>query len=79
MSRLHPIHGTKQRSRGRECLTFMLKDGRVIVDGIRPRDHQEMTARLWGHYGKGSIRVTTCRMQTGEQYVEMPELLEVAS
>jgi hypothetical protein len=38
-----------------------------------------MVARLWGAYGRGSIRVTTRRMQTGEQYVEMPEVLEVAS
>ncbi len=73
MPRLYPVAGTKERSRGRECLTFMLKDGRVIADGVRPKDHLEMTARLWGHYGRGSIRVTTRRMQTGEQYVEMPD------
>ncbi len=79
MKRLTHVNGTKERSRGRECLTFMLKDGRVIADGIRPKDHLEMVARLWGAYGRGSIRVTTRRMQTGEQYVEMPEVLEVAS
>ncbi len=79
MKRLAHVNGTKERSRGRECLTYTLKDGRVIVDGIRPKDHLEMVARLWGAYGRGSIRVTTRRMQTGEQYVELPELLEVAS
>ncbi len=79
MPRLYPVAGTKERSRGRECLTFMLKDGRVIVDGIRPKDHLEMVARLWGAYGRGSISVTTRRMDRGEQYVEMPEVLEVAS
>ena len=79
MKRMYPVNGTKERSRGRECLTFTLKDGRVIVDGVRPKDHLEMVARLWGAYGRGSIRVTTRRMDHGEQYVEMPEVLEVAS
>ncbi|MBA2454629.1 MAG: hypothetical protein H0V47_15770 [Chloroflexia bacterium] len=77
--RLRHVNGTKERSRGRECLTFMLKDGRVIVDGIRPKDHLEMVAHLWGAYGKGNVRVTTRRMDRGEQYVDMPEVLEVAS
>ena len=79
MKRMYPVAGTKERSRGRECLTFTLKDGRVIVDGVRPKDHLEMVARLWGAYGRGSIRVTARRMDRGEQYVEMPEVLEVAS
>jgi hypothetical protein len=77
MNRLYPVAGTKERARGRECLVYAFKDGRVVVDGIRPKDHLEMTARLWGHYGKGSIRVTTRRMEAGEVYVDMPELADL--
>lgn len=78
MPRMYPIAGTKQRARGRECMVYSFSDGRVIVDAIRPKDHMEMVARLWGHYGRGSIRATMRPMNLGEQYTEMPETQEVA-
>jgi hypothetical protein len=79
MPRLYPVAGTKERYFGRQALTFRFANhGPVIVDGIRPEDCDEMFARLWGAYGKGSVWVTYRRMKQGEQYVEMPEVLEVA-
>lgn len=74
MTKLHPVAGTKERARYREGLTYTLKaSGQVIVDGVRPRDHMEMTARLWGHYGKGSIKMTARRMERGEKFTELDD------
>ncbi len=80
MPRLYPVAGTKERQIGRRALTFTFANhGPVIVDGVRPEDCDEMIARLWGAYGRGSVWVTYRRLKRGEQYVEMPEVLEVAS
>ncbi len=72
MKRMHHVNGTKERPRGRQCLTFRIAHGGpVIVDGIDPQYRGEMFSRLWAHYGHGNVWVSYRRMGRTEQYAPM--------
>ena len=72
MKRLRHVNGTKERRRHRQALRFRFANhGPVIIDGIDPQYRDEMFARLWGHYGKGSVWVEYRDMQPGESYTAM--------
>lgn len=74
MSRLYPIPGTKQRSRGRQCLTFTFANSTaVIVDCVHPADRDAMFDRLWARYGLRNVWVSYRRMTRDEQYVDLAD------